>query len=1023
MSSIKTTQVDGDISIGRNVALGGGALTQGNTHIKGDLTVDGWLYAKNILGKIFNEDGTEYGKFEGAIRGLVKFLDGIEIGNYIEGLSGAKIDADGNAEFGSLVTRLKAILAELQVNGNAEFRGNLSSEEFVSGFLTGKGWAITKKEVLNALGIPETKYTAEIDNMIVRGTLRVYEMIISQLLGENDNRVFTGMMEVDHYDAATGRVYLDTQDGKMYNPFRKDDYIMVQRYNGMPTEENNYYITKHYELLITAAGCGNLDDGEERLDWVEFKNFVSADSLDAADVITKGDTFVRVDNASDPDRKGLIQVITVGSNTPYLDVVYGMKTDPDNSLKGRLGNLQGIYHRLFGWLQGFGAYLANLYAVGDFRLRQTGENLDSQVTMTKNLFATQYKNLRYEMTEEDNYLYNAAFDETMDGWTTDDEGTVITSNDEALLMNGNIYISDGKIACIEQVDGRNVLHLKDSCVRQANSLIKKPGTHKEYIAPEEGDTDNTGEYKEVKDTLYLSLRFLAQTGGTLTIGMDGSTPDIGSLPAPGVEEITSSLEWQEYQASGTWDGTGDFVLEYTGEMYVSVLSLTDKPLEEYKKETSTRIEQTSEYIRMTAERVTNNEAAISELKITATSITEAVGKAATKEELEKNKETLSKSIDDSLTEAKTYTDGVGTGIRDDYDSTVTMVKTSAKGWGVASAAFNADGTIKESAGAVITSKFAGLYAKAVENDTTIQKKSEMKVYVQKDGDGYISNADIKADRIHLEGLVTANENFQIDTKGNMTAKNGTFTGTVNATDGTFTGTVNATSGKIAGFKISGEGLTNEGFNNDAYIVYRNDTANTYAGIGGNILPASSGARAVARFENREANNTAAGGTNYAMLLKTKGGHDNVAIDIDGGSISGFAMKNTLVNKTTQLGRDDYNVLTINTSDITLTLPTMMTYDDGHVIRIKRMGSGGVKIGLAYCNTWDMDATSKTYLTERWSMPVLVHDRCALMIPGNTLEINAVCDAMELVWCRDLSYTVNGTKYYGAWVQYILPRDW
>ena len=204
-------------------------------------------------------------------------------------------------------------------------------------------------------------------------------------------------------------------------------------------------------------------------------------------------------------------------------------------------------------------------------------------------------------------------------------------------------------------------------------------------------------------------------------------------------------------------------------------------------------------------------------------------------------------------------------------------------------------------------------------------------------------------------------------------------------------------------------------------MYRNDTAQTYAGIGGNILPPSSGTRAVARFENREAN-TAAGGTNYAMLLKTKGGHDNVAIDIDGGSISGFAMKNTIVDKTMQLGRNDYNVLTINTSDITLTLPTMYTYDDGHVIRIKRLGSGGVKIALAHCNTWDMDSTSATYLTERWSVPVLVYDRGVLMTSG-TLKINAVCDAMELVWCRDLSYTVSETKYYGAWVQYILPRDW
>ena len=48
MSSIKTTQIDGDVSIGRNVAIGGGTIIQGDAHIKGGMKVDGWLEAKNI---------------------------------------------------------------------------------------------------------------------------------------------------------------------------------------------------------------------------------------------------------------------------------------------------------------------------------------------------------------------------------------------------------------------------------------------------------------------------------------------------------------------------------------------------------------------------------------------------------------------------------------------------------------------------------------------------------------------------------------------------------------------------------------------------------------------------------------------------------------------------------------------------------------------------------------------------------------------------------------------------------------
>lgn len=50
MSSIKTTQIDGDISIGRNVALGGRAEISGSVSVGLNLTVDGWLEAKNIKG-------------------------------------------------------------------------------------------------------------------------------------------------------------------------------------------------------------------------------------------------------------------------------------------------------------------------------------------------------------------------------------------------------------------------------------------------------------------------------------------------------------------------------------------------------------------------------------------------------------------------------------------------------------------------------------------------------------------------------------------------------------------------------------------------------------------------------------------------------------------------------------------------------------------------------------------------------------------------------------------------------------
>lgn len=1038
-------------------------------------------------------------------KGLIKFLSGLEAGEYKEGLSGAKIDAAGNAVFGELLTRLKATLAELQVNGDSEFRGRLSSEDFISGFIGGRGWSIFKREVLNALGVPETKYTGEFDDIVVRGALRVFTLVISQLLGENDNRIFTGMMEVDHYDPETGKVYLNTRDGKFYNPFRQDDYIMVQQYNGMPSEENGHYITKHYELIVTGAGCGEQSDGENRLDWVTFKNFVSADGREAADAITKGDTLTRVDNATDADRKGLIQIITVGTATPYMDIVYGMKTDPDNSLKGRLGNLKGIHHPLFGWLDGFGELLTNLYAVGDFRLRRTGESLDAKIEMLKALFATRYGNLRYELTEDDNYLRNATFDETMDGWTVRDDGKVITSNGEALLMNGNTYIADGRIAGIEQLDGRNVLHLKKSSIRQANALIRKPGTHKEYVPPTANDM--TDRWVEVKDTLYMSLRFLAKSDGTLTVGMSGAASEPGSLPVPATVAVTASTEWRDLQWQGTWDGKGDFVLQYTGDMYVSVLSVTDKPLDDFRKEVSTQIIQTAGNIRLLgtninnlkgtvtqlgieldaaeeqiriyadrydrlngtvtnlgvrldaaegsitnyATRISNNETAISVLSVKTDSVSSAVTGVQGDLATAKARIEAVAAIAGSAGDAKVYNQSsnpwnswpggqehkyVGAtwhntsdghtyryigydnsntweDITDQRDAASYILQNKDKISTVVGS-FDSSGRLTNTSGLVTTAYASQIYATKTTVDTLTGRVStaessidvhSTQIAMRVEKDGVISAINqsaesviISASKINFNGMVTMNNSFRVEVNGTT---------------------------HIGGFVVSGSGLTNRNddgaFTNDAYIIFRNDPHGCFAGIGGNVLPASSGARGVARFENHDESDWWGLGHNYALIVSARGASDNTAIQLNGGCVSGLSYKAVNVTSSVTLDKGAVSVACVNTGTVTVRLPEMDIYDDGHVIKIKRLNGGTkddlVKVyaGYGYHNIWN--DTLKKYVRTR--KQTYIRANATDSFASDPRILSSVGDAIELVYHRDVN---NGTQY-GCWVEYKHPRDW
>ena len=1071
-----------------------------------------------------------------------------------------------------------ATMASLHVKGNSTFDGNLASKDYVSGFAGGKGWAIKNTPTQNVTGQLENRWTGEFDNLIVRGSLKVYEMIISQLLGENDNRIFTGMMEVDHYDTESGKIYLDTQNGKLYNPFRKDDIILVQQYNGMPGISGDNYITKSYELIISEAGCGSIADGENRLDWVKFDSFSSSmENATPANCIKPKDTLVRVDNVSDPDRKGIMQIITVGSGAPYLDVLYGMKTDPNNALKGRLGNLQGINHPVFGQLSGFGEFLQNLYATGDIILRRTGESIDTKIQMLQNQFATRYAQTSYDVTEEDNYLHNGQFltvtgtDEELviDGWTVDENEDTefwVDANGLPVMVNGSATVSGNHRVSIDNVEGRNVLHIENSGLKQSNSIVRKPGTHKEYDLPStEVEADKLAKtseaYREVQDKLYVTAIVYAKTAGQLTIGFAPCTAVSGKANelASRAIDVAYSAEWQNIKFEGKWNGTGDFILRYTGDMLISMITITDEPLSNLSKTVSTQILQTAANIKLLGSNIDNVQGTVTKLGIEldaekksirlyvdeenkklkeslhseitvqagridaintwqsetetkmsglstdinnvrlfvidenkklkeslhseitvqagridaintwqsetetkmsglSTKIDEVklfvtdedkklkkslesqislnkeeimaeVGKAATKEELTAAKNSLSSEMDSNDEQVRKYIDGIDSDIRSDYGTTVSLVKQKADSWSVAAGAFYSDGTLRECGGLSVSTYFTNLFNKKITLDASGNvkniSKSGLLVTADKTAletkisnvDGKIissatietmisngiSEASIRADQISLEGVVTANNYFKINTDGSM----------------------HASAGQIAGLKIEGEGLTNQGFDNDAYIILRNDSHKVFAGIGGNVLPASTGTRAVARFTNEESSKYF-GDVNYSVVCGAKGAVTNVALDMTlGGYVAGLRIKNAYMSSggsTYRTAKDiDKNVHSVLLSGPGYyKLPKMEKWDDGYVIFIKRTTNSG---SVHLCSNVSVTIDAVT-AKDKVGTSFIYYDSGS----GTTdLEIESLGDAMMLVYHRDMSFTVTENnkekKCDGGWIQYKCPRDW
>ena len=629
-------------------------------------------------------------------------LGNILIGKYAEGVEGGIITPEGHVEIETLITRGLAKLQDLFVVNDSTFGGSLSSIDFISDFLGGKGWSIQKKTRVNAAGVEEEYYALEIDNVTVRNTLRVYEMVVSQLRGEFDNYVFAAMMEVHHYDPNTGKVWLVPQRNQRAVAFKQGDYIKVQQY--VPGNDvvsgGNGYITKGYELIVTEVGTGGLyDENGERLDWVTFKNFVSdIEGGTPATVIAEKDTFVRVDNETDDERKGLMQIITVGPNTPYQDVYYGMKTNPNDALKVRMGNLSGLRTDLFGWLEAYGAYLPNLYAVGKMFNRQTGESFNSSLEVTRERLRSVYTETTYNISDEDNFLTNGFFARDLEAWEecavgggaapSDLSQQVINSGDGTpLMVNGAVLAYQNRLTAeVTEYAGMKVLHLLGMGVYQNFSDITANGTHKENVSDND-QSDGYTQTKDVEDGLYMGVRMIALSAGTLKVSFVQSN---GSVIAEWSETLNASREWQLVQAKDSdaqpWAYTGKqgrMIVSYTGECYIRFVALRTDPIANSRETYETLFEQTARRITLQAAKQTADlNTAVAEIEIEFDHVRQTV--TNNKDAADRAFNTLKTSLDAEIAD------------REDLENTFygTWIYQNDHLLSLMAAQFNADGTIK-----------------------------------------------------------------------------------------------------------------------------------------------------------------------------------------------------------------------------------------------------------------------------------------------------------------------------------------
>lgn len=240
---------------------------------------------------------------------------------------------------------------------------NFNNVGYTSGFL-GDGWSIYNKT--NADGTTSGSYALEVDDLIVRGSMNVHELVINQIRATNgalivsdSGKIAESGFQRDYSFTYKATVKFDTDqvDG-VYKPapFAVGDIILHRRVqasdNSVVVDECKWYV---YEINVDSdprkigiyykeslpgvndsKGCYTKENG-------------TSQSYSSNEIVSHWDgaTIVRVGSRTDADRKGLILITSQDSQAPFVDVIDGVSSwEIWDGVTGNVGISNGNFDSL-----------------------------------------------------------------------------------------------------------------------------------------------------------------------------------------------------------------------------------------------------------------------------------------------------------------------------------------------------------------------------------------------------------------------------------------------------------------------------------------------------------------------------------------------------------------------------------------------------------------------------------------------------------------------------------------------------
>lgn len=479
-------------------------------------------------------------------KGLITFEKGAKFGKE----DNAGIDDKGNAELLALLVKTL-----------------LRSPDFRNG-MTGEGWKIWLEDGLAKM---------ELDEITVRKVMHVLELIIDRI------RAVGGQICVS---AANGKIKIVEDAGDSYR---------------ITFEQGNTYVA--HDLMR----CATFNNGKEQHGyWVEIADAVPGlkegtgyvvvpkSEFDGQSAPVPGDETVLMGNTENLLRQCMILISATEDGKPRMDVMDGVKAKNfTNCLRARLGNLDGIEDPWFptdNQPHGNGLYSDNAYLRGTFLL-VTGEDIKTKFEIVEGRITSVVSALRNDFATEKGYLNNPSFDAGMEKWNTENETIFFLAGNRWIWANNNVLTKKGNSASVTVDDGRTVVRIRNKYILQKRENLKSVPSF---------SINSNGEKEAMP--VYLSFFYRCAKAGTLRVEFQNADKTgFANFNSMEVEEnIDATDGYVQYTCNGLWNGTGDFKLSFTGDIYLYMLVLSTDKIESLAYKYKTLFEQSERLVKITA---------------------------------------------------------------------------------------------------------------------------------------------------------------------------------------------------------------------------------------------------------------------------------------------------------------------------------------------------------------------------------------------------------------------------------------